>query len=220
MEIELTNQDHAAVSTASKILCSRYRRVVEYEDVQQELYLWLIKNHHKADRWREQYETRHAERTVVKALRNAGERYCREEKAQKEGFEVEDEFFYSIPMVADLLSLSFDPDWMSPKAVELEAGGPTSSGKPASEGGNLMAMVADVGRAYSRMPKPDRDLLARCYGQGVSTPEALVELSLQWGITASAANSRVRRVVGRLRAALGGASPYQKDPQERIASER
>ena len=133
--------DHAAVSSAARQLTSRYRDHVSYEDVQQECYLWLFTNYHKAQAWREQYEQKHAERTIIKALRNAGERYCRAEKAEHDGYIPEDEFFYSIPMVRDLLILSFDPEWMIPGSVQLDA---VRSGTPASEGGNLMTMVADV----------------------------------------------------------------------------
>lgn len=201
-----TNEDHSAVASATKILVSRYRDYVEYQDVQQELYLWLFQNYHKAERWREEHGEAHAERTLVKALRNCGERYCRSEKAEKDGYETQDEFFYSIPMVADLLQLYFDPEWMMPNGIELTS---TSSGKPANEGGNLIAMVSDVGRAYEALPAHDKALLERIYDRpSHDVPNAIACEALEWGITQSAANSRIRRVVGRLRAKLGGPSPY------------
>lgn len=208
--IEFTNADYAAISSATKILFARYRDYVEYADVQQELYLWLLSHYDRAERWRERYETRHAERTLVKALRNAGERYCRNEKAEATGYETEDEFFYSIPMVADLLQLYFDNDWMIPNGLEVTK---TSGGKPASEGGNLMAMVADVGRAYEALPTSDKDLLSEIYNTKY-VPDAIAARAIEWGITYSAANSRIRRVLGRLRAGLGGPSPYRKDDDE------
>lgn len=206
----LTAADEAAVSSATKILRAKYRGYVDYEDVQQELYVWLIANYDRAENWRAQYETRHAERTLIKALRNAGERYCRAEKAAVDGYSTDDEFFYSIPMVADLLQLYFDPEWMIPNGLELTR---TSGGKPPNEGGNLMAMVADVGRAYEALPKPDKALLHEIYGDGVVSADAIATRALDWGITYSAADSRIRRVVGRLRAGLGGASPYGQDQE-------
>lgn len=207
-QIEFTAADQAAVSSASKILRSRYRDYAEYEDIQQECLLWLVKNYSKVQGWREVYEDRHAERMVVKALRNAGERYCREEKAQRVGYITEDEFFYSIPMVANLLELYFDPDWFTPPGIQL---GQPPSGKPSSEGNNLAAMVADVGRAYEALPAPDKALLWEVYGDSSRVSDAIAIKALEWGITQTAANSRIRRVVGRVRAALGGPSPYRKD---------
>lgn len=212
MSYEPTTQDFAAVRTAAKILTARYRGFVSYEDVEQELWVWLIANHHKAEKWREDYEERHAERTLVKALRNVGDRYCREEKAQREGYEPEDEFFYSLPMVADLLALSFDPEWFQPGGVEYTS---TSSQKPAGEGGNLVALVSDVGRAFDSLPPADRRLLRYVYGDKDSTAR-ITSLSLDWNCTYSAAYNRVRRVVGRVRAALGGPSPYVKEKVDAV----
>lgn len=203
-----TNQDEAAVTSASKILLSRYRDFVTYEDVRQELYLWLFQNYEKVEAWRAERDTRFAERTIIKALRNAGERFCRAEKAESVGYAPEDEFFYSIPMVADLLQLYFDPEWMIPPAAVYDER--TSGGKPPSEGGNLVAMVADVGRAYEALPAPDKTLLAFVYGGG-DPSDHIAALSLDWDITWNAAYSRVRRVVGRVRANLGGPNPWTKE---------
>lgn len=207
--VTLGSADHAAVASASKMLLARYRGFVTYSDIQQECYLWLLTHQDKVTHWRETLDTRHSERTIIKALRNAGERFCRSEKAHFEGYSPDDEFFYSLPWVADLLQLSFDPEYMIPNGIELSQ--PTS-GKPASEGGNLVAMVADVSRAFAGLPAPDRDLLRRVYeGDDNHVRDMFAELSLEWDCSYSAAQSRVRRVVGRLRAALGGASPYGQD---------
>lgn len=200
-----TEQDEAAITSATKILYSKYRDYVDWQDVRQELYLWLYTHYDRAERWREAYGEKHAERTVVRALRNAGERYCRKEKAERDGYSTEDEFFYSIPMVADLLSLYLSADWMIPSGIELTT---TSGGKPAAEGGNLMAMVADVGRAYEALPTHDRKLLAEIYGSEGRSADAIAAKSIEWEVSYSAANSRIRRVVGRVRANLGGPAPY------------
>lgn len=206
MTAELTPADHAAVSSASKILCSRYRGHVEFEDVQQELYLWLYQNHDKAERWREEREPGYAERTLVKALRSVGEKFCRAEKAHHLGYDPEDEFFYSIPMVADLLLVHFDPDWTAPSSPNLEK---VSRPGSANDGMNLAAMVADVGRALNGLTEADSALLTRVYGGGEgASVDVVAALACEWDITYAAATSRVRRVVGRLRAALGGPNPY------------
>lgn len=203
--IEFTAADHAAVHSASKILFAKYRDFVEWEDVQQELYLWLFTHYDRAERWRENHSVKHAERTLIKALRNAGERYCRAEKAEQTGYSTEDEYFYSLGMVADLLQMYFTRDWMIPPGLQLTK---TTGGKPANEGGDLMTMVADVGRAYEALPPPDRDLLQEIYGGDVPPGDAIAARSIEWGITYQGAHARIRRVLGRLRAELGGPSPY------------
>jgi DNA-directed RNA polymerase specialized sigma24 family protein len=202
-DFAFTSADHSAVGAATRILASRYRGYVDYQDVQQECYLWLYANYDRALRWREEHAEERAQRTIIKAVRNAGERYCRSEKAERDGYLPEDEFFYSIPMVRDLLVVSFDPHWMAPSSAQLDS---VSSGNPSSEGGNLMTMVADVRRAFDTLTPHDRALLERVYRDTDSDQEIAV-LALEWDITTKAADMRVRRVLGRLRAALGGPNP-------------
>lgn len=205
-DYSFTDADHAAVASATKILFSRYRQYVEYADVQQSLYLWILSNTLKVERWRTEYSEKHAERTLVKALRRNGEQYCRSEKAEKSGYSVEDEFFYSIPMIADLLQLSFDEDWMVPKGKDYTE--PDVSGRAATE--NVVAMVADVGQGFNTLPEPDKELLRFVYDGSTLVNDAIAQKSLEWGITWSAANSRIRRVLGRLRASLGGENPWRE----------
>lgn len=199
-----TAEDHAAVASATRIVYVKYRKYVEFADVQQELYLWLLDNYEKVVRWRASHSEKHAERTLVKALRNAAERYCRTEKAERIGYDTEDEFFYSIPMIADLLSLAFDPEWMEPKGIDY-----TEDHQNGAPSADLVTMVADVSRAYDGLPEPDQRLLRRVYGAG-EVSQNLAVLSLEWGCSQSAAYNRVRRVVGRVRAALGGPNPWRE----------
>jgi len=171
--------------------------------VQQQLYVWLLTKYDRVERWRSEYATQHAERTLVKALRNEGERYCRTEKAEQDGYDVEDEFFYSIPMIADLLALSFDPEWMEPKGIDY------TEQKSVSPGTDLVIMVADVTKAFESLPEPDQDLLRYVYGTSRLREDAIAQKALEWDVSQSAAYGRIRRVVGRVRAALGGENPWR-----------
>jgi hypothetical protein len=208
---EIPEHIAAQVSSIARQLRGKYRGFVELEDIQQELYIWYVRNHHKVSLWEEEHHEKSAARLVAKSLRNHGEKYCRREKASVSGYEPEDEFFYTIPMCADMLQLYFDPEWMEPRALELTT---TSSGKPANEGWNLQAMVADVGRAYEALPASDRDLLQEVYGGAVPVRDAIAWKALEWDITANAADHRIRRVVGRLRAKLGGPRPHADKDDE------
>lgn len=202
-----TEADEAVLSSVARQLRSKYHGYVDLDDIRQELYLWLVRNAERIEEWRENHSPVTADRILARSLRNHGEKYCRREKAAYCGYEVDDEFFYSIQMVAEILQLHFDPEYMEPGSIEL---GQTSSGKPASEGGNLMAMVADVGRAYDAMPQADRDLLEWIYGGHIPVREAIEFQALTWGCTYNAADKRIRRVLGRLRKNLGGPRPFEE----------
>lgn len=205
---EFTEADLSAIESASKIVASRYRGYVDFNDLSQEAFLWLVENYAKVLAWREEHSELHADRKVVKAMRNACERYARKEKAQMDGYEPADEFFYSIPVVANMLRLYFDPDRLTVPSRDFSPR--VTGGTPAQEGGNLMAMVADVGRAYEALPAHDKGLLVGVYGSG-DPADNIQFLANEWGITTGAADMRVRRVVGRLRERLGGATPYTKE---------
>lgn len=208
---EIPEDVTAAVASVSKRLRARYRNYVEYEDVQQELYYWYLKRgHRKLAQWEEEYDhPKSVQRLLSKALWNAGDKYCRAEKAAAVGYEEDDEFFYTIPMVADMLTLHFDPEWMYPTNTVDDNG--SSNKKPPQEGWNLQAMVADVGRAYQSLPDADRELLAFVYDGSRVPRDAIAWLSLDWKITHNAADHRVRRVLGRIRAKLGGPRPYKEE---------
>lgn len=207
-ETAWTEADEAVLSSVARQLRSKYHGYVDLEDIQQELRLWIITHPQKVDEWREEHSDQTADRLLARSLRNHGEKFCRREKAAYCGYETDDEFFYSIQMVADLLELWFDPEYMIPGSIEL---GQTSSGKPANEGGNLMAMVADVGRAYESMSQKDKDVLEWVYGGQMPVRDAVNFLAeVVWGITYRAADMRIRRVLGRLRQELGGPRPYEE----------
>lgn len=207
--LEIPEFIHATVASVARQLRSRYRDYVEYEDVQQELYIWYLKGHHKVAKWEAEHHPKSVQRLVAKSLRNAGEKYCRKEKAAQVGYETDDEFFYTIPMVADMLQLYFDESWREPRGMGMSD--KTSSGKPASEGWNLQAMVADVGQRYEQLGEADRELLAYVYDGTRPTREAISFLALEWQVTPNAADHRIRRVLGRIRAALGGPRPHEEE---------
>lgn len=202
-----TEADEAVLSSVSRALRSRYHGFVDLDDVRQELYVWLIKNASKVEDWRKNYNPRTAERLLARSLRNHGEKFCRREKAAQCGYEVDDEFFYSISMVAELLQLYFDPDYMQPPSLEHDS---TSGGKASAEGGNLVAMVSDVGRAFEELSQADQQTLDFVYGGEMAPRDAINLLALNWDCTYNAADKRIRRVVGRLREKLGGPRPYEE----------
>lgn len=208
MTLAISEREVGIVSSVARQLKSRYYDFVDREDVEQELWVWLLEHGDKVSVWDEQYESpRTVERLIARSLRNAGEKFCRREKATKTGYEPEDEFFYSISMVADLLQLYFDPEYMFPGSIQY---GESGSGKPPQEGGNLQAMVADVGRAYEALSEHDQWLLALVY-EGPDRKDGITFLSVEWGVSYDAADKRIRRVLGRLRKNLGGPRPFEED---------
>lgn len=200
---------HAAVSSVARQLRSRYRDYCEFADIQQELYIWYLSHRQKVSAWEEEHDgdEKVIQRLLTRSLRNAGEKYCRAEKAQQCGYSVEDEYFYSIGQMADLLQVAFDPSWMAP-AVDVTH---DSAKRPPQEGGNLVAMVADVNRAFDSLPAWEQALLRRVYGGDLPVRDAVALEAASNDIGIKAQDMRIRRVLGRMRAALGGPRPWEDD---------
>lgn len=97
-------KDNVKVSAAA--VSPRYRRYVTHEDVEQAVWEWLLSHEETARNLQPGYLNRR--------LRTAAERYCRKEKAQRAGYEVIDEYFYSEKQLARLVFDAFDNDATPP----------------------------------------------------------------------------------------------------------
>lgn len=85
---------------------TRWGRYVEREDVTQQMWLWIAANKNEA-------ETA-APAALVRKLRNAGERYCRKEKASRAGYDTADECYYSINQLERIVWDAFDAEATPP----------------------------------------------------------------------------------------------------------
>lgn len=183
---------------------ARRYRLVERDDIAQELRLWWLTNQRAVARYTREEEPQPAK--LAKALNRAAERYCRQIKAQSVGYRVEDEFFYNAGLVRELLPMVWKPELVI-QDTQPDEGGRVKSGKPANEGNNLLAMVADVSRAFDAITDDHRRILFAVYFFG-ETNEHIADRLV---ISVPAVKMRVQRAVDALVDELGGRSPYDDD---------
>lgn len=88
------------VEKAAVTVWPRYRASTSLDDVRQAVWEWLVGHEETARRLEPGYLNRR--------LRTAAERFCRKEKAQRSGYEVVDEYFYSERQLARLVFDAFD----------------------------------------------------------------------------------------------------------------
>lgn len=144
------------VATATKTVYRRYRRYTTWNDISQEQWLWLCSNPAHALDMLDVSETQ-----LWAKLRAVAERYARKEKAAKAGYREEDEYFYSIVRIAELLPDAMDPSATTPK-VPIETRTVADFGWMEWETG-----IADVRSALTRLSAPLRATLADCHLHGV-----------------------------------------------------
>lgn len=97
------------VTKTARSLHRRYKRFVSWEDLAQEQWLWLCSHPDKA---MELFDLQPS--YLTRRLRTAAERYARREKAAKTGYREEDEQFYSLNRLAELLPDALDDEATSP----------------------------------------------------------------------------------------------------------
>lgn len=202
----------AAIHSAAKQIFANYRHFIEYDDLTQELNTWVLVHATKIADWQKHDAELVAEGEVVRspwerklnlALRREAGRYARREKAQRTGFAVEDEYFYSRRLVRDLL-----PAVLGGGRDGFEREGPKGAVRAPSdpaEGNNQAALLADVAAAWAAHPD---QLLAERYWPG-AVKLSVEDMALRHGLSVPAYNRRERRALDRLVDFLGGVDPNE-----------
>ena len=189
----------------------RYRQWVERDDVIQECYSWAMG---RADHFAELLNEENAiqrvinEKRIAWQMRRHAERYARKEKAKKSGYQVGDESFYDTVVLGQLLPhvIASVVDGTVLEAAQnlINDGQPRKQSAPA-EGGNLLAILIDIKKAYLKLDIADKDILIKRYHESLT----LEEMGVYLGCATSTADRRCASAIRRLQNLLGGESPYQ-----------
>jgi RNA polymerase sigma factor (sigma-70 family) len=198
------------VFSVAKTIFSRYRVFVEREDVAQECWSWYYA---RADHFNELLSEENTVQRVINEKRMAwqmkrhAERYARKEKATKSGYKVGDESFYDTVVIGQLLphviSSIVDETVLEAAQNLINDGQPRKQAAPA-EGGNLLAILIDIKKAYLKLDIQDKDILIKRYHENLT----LQEVSEYLQCSVSTADRRCTSALRRLQNNLGGESPY------------
>ena len=188
----------------------RFRQWVERDDITQECYAWaLSRAEHYATLLNEENKLQRTinEKRISWQMRRNAERYARKEKAKKSGYQIGDESFYDTVVLGQLLPhvIASVVDGTVLEAAQnlINDGQPRRQSAPA-EGGNLLAILIDIKKAYLKLDVADKDILIKRYHESAT----LEELGVYLGCATSTADRKVQNVMRRLQNLLGGESPY------------
>lgn len=151
------------------------------------------------------------------------ERYLRAKRALRLGYSPDDEAFYSLGLLSQLIPLYLDGGVAAepPRGREL-----TREVSSSSESGNYLALMLDVDHAMGVISAHHRRILERYYsypqGSGGWTHN---EIASALGITPEACRKRVSRAKRAMQRELGGESPWKRqdrsqDREEAVPLER
>ena len=182
---------------------SRKFTMIARDDIKQSLYEWFVSHPKKMTEW-EALSRKSAQNLLYRSLRNQALDYCQLWKAKSLGYEVSDLFFYEPYIIESILPAVLLGDLN--EAPKLNLGMPSTPSAPA-EGGNLMAMMAEVKAAYIKLSQEDKNILYHKYANSLSYAAIATELALP---SDDAARMRHNRAIKRLITRLGGFRAYSE----------
>ena len=208
------NNIHPAIydiaPSVANTIARRYRGYVDRDDVVQECYSWyLTRVTHLDGLLSEENALQRTinEKRIAWQMKRHAERYARKEKAVRSGYKPGDEAFYDTFVIAQLLphviASVIDNTVLEQAQNLINDGQPKKQSAPA-EGGNLLATLIDIKKAYLKLDVMDKDILIKRYHENLT----LQELAVYLECAISTADRRCQNSLRKLQNTLGGESPY------------
>lgn len=210
----MTNKLHPSlddlVPSVVTTIHRRFRAYTERGDLLQEAWAFVLS---RAEHFNEvlseenEVQRKWNEKKIAWQIRRALERYARKEKASKSGYQLNDEAYYDTVTIAQLLPFvikSFISDTaLEQSQVLINDGTPRKPSAPA-EGGNLLAMLVDIKKAYEKLDKYDQDILRLRYHDNLTLQ--IISEYLECAI--STVDRRCTQALRKLQNNIGGDSPW------------
>jgi DNA-directed RNA polymerase specialized sigma24 family protein len=198
-------------ASVANVIVRRFRGYVDKEDVVQECYSWYLSRVSHLDTLLNEENTVQRiinEKRIAWQMKRSAERYARKEKAVRTGYKPGDEAFYDTVIIAQLLphviASVVDNTVLEQAQNLINDGQPKKQSAPA-EGGNLLATLIDIKKAYLKLDIIDKDILIKRYHENLT----LQELATYLDCATSTADRRCQNSLRKLQNNLGGESPYQ-----------
>lgn len=202
MKQQYLNDYKVLVSIISYEFAKRYR-MVDREDISQELWLWFVQRPNKVRDWYSQHEVKDRDKLIARSLRNAALKYCTREKARNLGYEVQDNFYYEPNVIEEFLPYVLTDSYVIPIGVNDINYRPTSN--QVAENNTWLAVRADISKAFDSINERHQNILRLRFG---SLSTTLKEVGSELQISEDAARKRVDRALSAMIDELGGKKPY------------
>jgi len=208
------NRDHPIWDEVNEInisiawgLSKRYHRFVELADLRQAMNEYAWKRRDKVAQYlirEDPIEIKQGYKAFSTFMRRAGERYARKEKARTLGYELGDEYFYRLDLIENLIKVAgTDESYLANQVFDPDVHG-VKAKKPANEGNNLAAMIADVDRAMKKLDPRMQGILTSRFVNDMP----LADIAEAWDISPQRVEQLVIKGIKDIADKLGGVTPY------------
>jgi RNA polymerase sigma factor (sigma-70 family) len=189
----------------------RYKHWVEREDVTQECIAWAVtRNAYITEQMsvEDHKQLEHNQSRIAWQMKRAVERYARKEKANKSGYQTNDEVYYQTFTLGQLLPFVItsiiDGTVLEQMQEMINDGQPRGSSSP-SEGGNLLASLIDIKKCYLKLDQKDQEVLRMRHYENAT----LQQIASFLECAVSTADRRCSNSLRRLQDELGGETPWR-----------
>jgi RNA polymerase sigma factor (sigma-70 family) len=210
MTPELHPTLYELVPSVAYVISRKFKGWVDPQDIKQECFLWAIgRGQQFTDLLNEPEPNKREqnEKRIAYQMQRMAERFARKEKARKAGYRTTDEAFYDTTTIAQLIPFviaSIVEGTVLEQAQEMiNDGTPRKQSTPA-EGGNLLAILIDIKKAYLKLEQEDKTILQMRYHDNYT----LQQIAQYLECATSTADRRSTSALRRLQDRLGGRSPW------------
>ena len=189
----------------------RYKHWVEREDITQECIAWgVTRNAYITEQMsvEDPKQLEHNQSRIAWQMKRAVERYARKEKANKSGYQINDEVYYQTFTLGQLLPFVItsiiDGTVLEQMQEMINDGQPRGSSSP-SEGGNLLASLIDIKKCYLKLDQKDQELLRMRHYDNATLQQIAAFLEC----AVSTADRRCTNSLRKLQDELGGETPWR-----------
>lgn len=207
----LNSDTYARLAPMVKEAAGKFRQLgVEHDDLEQELWVSCLQSADYVTRMLSDEDSEKGEGRVRGLLTNAGKAYSVRDKAQRDGYKLQDLYWYSSVVIRDVLPSVFNyTDWLPGTATNGEG----RSHNPANEGNDRQAFLVDIKWAVEQLDLASQAVLEAHYGANLTHEEVAVAFDS----TGEAIRKRIDRLVVKILALLGGPRPQFDGPGSRRA---
>lgn len=210
MTYPLHKSVYEIADSVTATILRRYKAWVVRDDVRQECYLWGInRGQQLTDLLSEANEEQRIinEKRIAYQMRRHCERYARKEKAARSGYQTGDETFYETATIAQLLPYVIT-SVVTDAALEqaqtfVNDDAPRRAPAPA-EGGNMLAILIDIKKAYEKLDADDQEALRMRYLDGLT----LQQIGQYFEVAISTAERRCNNALRKIQNIVGGDNPW------------
>ena len=210
MTPELHPTLYELVPSVSYVIFRKFKGWVDQDDIKQECYLWAIGRGEQFNELLNEpefHKREQNEKRIAFQMRRMAERFARKQKANKAGYKTSDEVFYDTTLIAQLIppviSSVVDGTVLEQAQEMINDGQPRKQAAPA-EGGNLLAILIDMKRAYLKLEQEDKTILQMRYYDNYTLQQVAQYLEC----ATSTADRRCISALRRLQRLLGGETPW------------